>query len=112
MIQLNKMKNYICTSCGFSGRPQRKAKGSFLIEIVLWLFFILPGIVYSAWRLTSNYSVCPKCENATMIPTDTPLGQKLIRETVELQKSNVEFRPKIENKTSKFKKYLKMLFED
>lgn len=106
------MRNYICTSCGFSGKPQRKVKGSILIEIVLWLFFILPGIIYSVWRLTSNISVCPKCGNTTMIPMDSPVGQKLTREMIEIQKNDNESRPRTENKTSKFKKYLKMLFED
>lgn len=72
-------EKYICTACGHVGRPDRITKGSFLIEIVLWLFFIVPGLIYTIWRLTSKHSACPKCSNPTIIPVDTPKGQELIK---------------------------------
>jgi hypothetical protein len=74
-------KNYngmVCTNCGYQGQPQWQTQGSFLIELVLWLFLILPGLIYSIWRLTSKQKVCPVCKNPTMIPALTPLGQKII----------------------------------
>ncbi|MCK9356289.1 MAG: hypothetical protein M0R22_03945 [Dehalococcoidia bacterium] len=52
-------------------------KGSFWIELILWIFFILPGLVYSLWRLTTRTRVCPKCGEPNMIPLDTPKGQEL-----------------------------------
>lgn len=67
----------VCTTCGFIGEPKKVTKGSFILEIVAWLFFLLPGIIYSVWRLTSKHTACPKCGNAAMIPLDTPLGRKL-----------------------------------
>ena len=69
---------YICTSCGTVGNPKRVVRGSILMEIALWLFFILPGLIYSVWRLTTKYNACPECKNATMIPITSPLGQKLL----------------------------------
>lgn len=53
-------KRVICKSCGYKGRPKRKKRGSLLISNVLW-FFVVPGFLYSIWRMTSQYDVCPKC---------------------------------------------------
>jgi ribosomal protein S27AE len=68
---------FVCTTCGYVGKRKKVAKGSFLLELFLWLFFILPGVIYSVYRLSTKQKVCPKCGNATMIPTDTPAGRKL-----------------------------------
>lgn len=71
-------KQSICTMCGFVGYPKRFWKGSFWLELALWLCFLLPGLIYSIWRLTSKYDGCPACKNASMIPVDTPTGRKLM----------------------------------
>lgn len=73
-------KNFICTTCGYIGKSKRITKGGCLVEIALWIFFIVPGIIYSIWRLTTKYDACPTCKNATMIPLDTPIAQKLLAE--------------------------------
>ncbi len=88
-------KQYICTSCGYVGYPKRLTKGSFWVEVGLWLVglllspfffavagflwivFLLPGLLYTVWRETSRYDACPKCKNASMIPLDTPVGREL-----------------------------------
>lgn len=59
-----------CTLCGFEGKSKTLTKGSFWLEIVLWLMFIWPGIIYSIWRLTTRQEVCGNCGNeGTLIPT-------------------------------------------
>ena len=68
----------VCTACGSVGRPVRVTQGSFLIELALWLFFLLPGFIYSIWRLTSKHDACPKCGGKQLVPLDSPVGQKLI----------------------------------
>jgi len=70
----------VCTNCGFKGKPKLMTKGSILIEIVLWLFFIVPGLIYSIWRHTSRFKGCPKCEAINMIPVDSPVAQRLLNE--------------------------------
>lgn len=67
----------ICPSCGTKGTPIVKVKGSFGIEIVLWLCFLLPGLIYSIWRLSSRYAACPACDQRGMIPINTPNDQRL-----------------------------------
>jgi hypothetical protein len=71
--------DFICTACHHVGTPAVKTKGSFWIEIVLWCFFLVPGLTYTIWRLTSKVRICPACGNATMIPVTTPVGHELLR---------------------------------
>jgi len=68
----------ICPHCGYLGDSKIVTKGSFWIELVLWIFFIIPGVIYSLWRLTSRASVCPSCGAAGMIPIDSPRGNLLV----------------------------------
>lgn len=68
----------ICTTCGAqTDAPQAIMRGSFAIEVVLWLAFVIPGLLYSVWRQSTRRQVCPSCGNATLILADTPDGRKL-----------------------------------
>jgi len=70
---------WICIRCGFHGQPMKVTKGSFGVELLLWLFFCLPGLIYSIWRLTSRYDACPSClAPSSMIPANSPEGQRLL----------------------------------
>lgn len=88
----NTGNTFICTNCGYQGKPVTSTGGSFWIEVVLLimaspslLFFILPWLLfsslpvifYSLWRLTTRREVCPQCKQPNMIPLDTPRGQEL-----------------------------------
>lgn len=50
-----------CPNCGYKGKPKRHTSGYFAIELALWLFFLLPGFIYSIWRLTTQQYICPQC---------------------------------------------------
>ena len=71
-------KKMLCPVCNASAKPKIKTKGSVLIELVLWLCFIVPGIVYSLWRQTTKYKVCPVCGAEGMIPHNSPKAQHLL----------------------------------
>jgi hypothetical protein len=73
-------KEFICGNCGSMGKAKRAVKGSFWIELLLWLCFILPGLIYSIWRLTSRHSACQECGSSELVPVDSPRGKKLIAE--------------------------------
>lgn len=75
-----KVENVICSSCGTVGKPKNRMKGSTFIELILWFFFLIPGMIYSRWRASTKAKVCASCANATVIPLDSPAGQKLRRE--------------------------------
>ena len=71
----------ICLQCGsVNDRAVKTMRGSFLLECLLWLFFILPGVIYSVWRLTTKAKVCPACSAREIVPLSSPGGQKLQRE--------------------------------
>lgn len=70
----------VCKHCGHYGEPSRKTKGSIWIELILWLCFLIPGLIYSIWRLNTRHDVCAKCGSPDLVPTDSPLGRKLMQE--------------------------------
>ncbi len=87
---------YICTVCGTVGDPKRVTKGSFLIEVVLWFWLIIPGLIYTIWRNVTKYDACPECKNPSMIPNTSPAGQKLLAERIRAatpKKSETELKP-------------------
>lgn len=68
----------ICQNCGTRGEPKTITKGSTAIELILWLCFIIPGLIYSIWRLTTRQAGCPSCGQAGMIGVNTPNGRLLV----------------------------------
>lgn len=70
-------KEKICSLCGTIGQPKLFTKGSFLIELFLWLCFIFPGVLYSLWRVSSKVGVCRKCGSQNLLPLDSPMGQEI-----------------------------------
>jgi len=68
----------LCTNCCYVGRRIEITKGSFGVELALWLLFLAPGIIYSIWRLTSRYMACPKCKAPNMIPADSPVAREIL----------------------------------
>ena len=72
------MKNQcVCKECGTVGAPVKSVPGYFLVEVIMYLMFFIPGVIYTLWRVTNATSGCPKC-GGKMIPADSPEGIKLI----------------------------------
>ncbi len=65
-----------CTSCGHIGKSKKKTPGSFFTELLLWMLLIVPGLIYSIWRLTARKKVCVNCGHPTVIPEGSPLAKK------------------------------------
>lgn len=61
-----------CMTCGSEAPSKQTTKGSIWIEIVLWICFIVPGLIYSIWRLTTKGDVCSVCGSKTLVPSDAP----------------------------------------
>jgi hypothetical protein len=73
------MKNeLLCTVCGYQGKPKLKTKGSIGVELILWLFLIIPGLIYSIWRHTNSYKCCPICGSCNMIPLTSPKARQIL----------------------------------
>ncbi|MEQ1741845.1 MAG: HDOD domain-containing protein [Candidatus Nitrotoga sp.] len=71
----------VCTSCAYEGETKTISKGSANTGIILWFFFLIPGLVYSIWRFLSRHEVCPICNQATIIPVGSPKAKNVIRES-------------------------------
>lgn len=69
----------VCSACGHVGKPIRITPGSFGIEVVLWLFICVPGLIYSIWRHGGVYDACSRCQNRALIPSGSPVGTALTR---------------------------------
>lgn len=69
-----------CTSCGSVGNSKRHVPGSIFIEIVLWLCFLIPGLIYSIWRYAASKKACRVCSQPTLIPARSPIAQKMLRD--------------------------------
>ena len=72
------MGKYICATCGSVGKLKTVIRGHFVLELLLWLFFLLPGVIYTVWRLSTTYSVCKICLSPYVIPVDTPRGKEFL----------------------------------
>jgi hypothetical protein len=70
-------KQLICGTCGTIGKPRTETRGSIFIEIILWLCFLVPGLIYSIWRLTTRRPVCRECRGHQLMPLTTPAGRAL-----------------------------------
>lgn len=68
----------VCRNCGTVSVPKEKNKGSGMIELILWICFIIPGVIYSCWRVAGRYKACPACGSLLLVPQDSPEGQRLL----------------------------------
>lgn len=66
-----------CTTCGHEGQTRMQSRGSLALEIVLWLAFLLPGLIYSFWRLSTRAPVCASCGASTLVPPESPVAVKM-----------------------------------
>lgn len=70
----------ICSACGAMGKTKTITRGSLLIEIILWLCFLVPGLIYSIWRHTTRHDGCAVCGAEQLIPVSSPRGGQIARE--------------------------------
>jgi hypothetical protein len=77
---------FYCKTCGNVGQRIEVRPGSGCLELLLWLFFLLPGIIYSIWRSNAVHKACPKCGSREMIPADSPLVPPEVRQAVIAQR--------------------------
>lgn len=63
-----------CKTCGHTGKTQLHTPGNLLIEIILWLCFIVPGLIYSIWRISNRVKKCTQCESKDLVPKNSPMA--------------------------------------
>lgn len=55
------------------------ASGSLILEMGLWILFIIPGLIYSLYRLASYRRGCRICGGA-LIPVSSPRGMQMVNQ--------------------------------
>lgn len=75
LFGLSKAPRKFCPACGYLGETPMQTRGHFAIEVVLWLAFLVPGLIYSIWRLSTRRMVCPQCGAHVLIPPDSPVAK-------------------------------------
>jgi hypothetical protein len=68
-----------CPHCGTVAIPLYRKSGSTFLEVFLWLFFLVPGIIYTIWRKSKERVVCPSCDQTRTIPLDSPVAQAALK---------------------------------
>ena len=71
------MSKMVCRDCGSVGETETEIRGSRFIELVLWLCFLIPGLIYSIWRRSNRRELCAACGSDKVVPMDSPIGQQL-----------------------------------
>jgi hypothetical protein len=72
-------KKYVCIDCGCQRDPISVKRGLLVIEIFMWLLYILPGVIYSIWRRVRKQQVCPKCQNPSVVLTSSTRAMEMRR---------------------------------
>ena len=68
-----------CLACYNIGEQKSIMPGSVLIELALWLCFLLPGLIYSVWRLTAKHKACGSCGSKELVPVDSPRAKAAMK---------------------------------
>lgn len=82
-VKRSRPATHICRTCLSQVRPVKTTPGSFFIELILWLCFLIPGIIYSIWRLNGQHRICPVCRSRDIVPLDTPAAAVLIHSAAQ-----------------------------
>ena len=61
------MEKYICTDCGYQGRPTKIGKIKIIKELLIWFLFRVVDVFYFLWKTCPRYNTCPKCKNNSML---------------------------------------------
>jgi len=73
-LEQNPSARLHCIDCGSSFQPRLgPARGNGWIEIVMYFFMILPGVMYSIWRRSgSGKRECTVCGSSRAVPFASP----------------------------------------
>lgn len=60
----------VCNACGYIGDAKEMTKGSRRKEMMLWCCLVLPGLLYTLWRQSSDgrYQGCARCRSTDFRP--------------------------------------------
>jgi hypothetical protein len=69
------------THCHTRVTPEVHTPGSAGLELLAWIFFLVPGLLYSLWRRNARTLICPVCKSPNPIPVGSPAAQQIAART-------------------------------
>ncbi len=69
----------VCADCGSTELPVEAKRGVGWIEVLLWLCYLIPGMIYSLWRRARSRLVCAYCGNPSMVSIHSERARKMSR---------------------------------
>ena len=85
-------KKYYCITCESYETAPKKTPGSLIIEIFLWCMFLVPGIIYSVWRITSRKRVCRTCASLDIVPPNSPIAQRKLKPIIGAEQLRTDIK--------------------
>jgi len=79
VVGIDFTKKYVCMECGCQRDPVNAKRGLLIIELLMWLLYILPGVIYSIWRRVRKQQVCPNCGNPSVVLTSSSRAMGVMR---------------------------------
>jgi len=80
-VSVERQPECICTHCHTRVTPEVHTPGSAGLELLAWIVFLVPGLLYSLWRRNARTLICPVCKAPNPIPLTAPAAQQLIART-------------------------------
>ena len=77
-LSVGKQPECICTHCHTRVTPEVHTPGSAGLELLAWIVFLVPGLLYSLWRRNARTLICPVCKAPNPIPLASPAGQQTV----------------------------------
>jgi hypothetical protein len=77
--EANAERQRYCTRCGSVAEPVHFGRGSNVLCLLLFLFFIVPGIIYWLWMNLEDYWGCPTCCAREIVPLSSPVAQRALK---------------------------------
>lgn len=72
------MNKMFCKECYEVAVPKTVTPGYFIIELVAWCFMVLPGLLYTMYRISNKKKVCAHCGSESVIKADSFLAKKMM----------------------------------
>jgi hypothetical protein len=67
----------ICTVCYAIGDSVIVKSGSYRLQLILYLFGIIPGILYRKWRDSTARRACAHCKQDALVSLYTHQGRRV-----------------------------------
>lgn len=78
-----------CLVCNQKSEVKPQRRGNTAIEVILWCFCLVPGVIYSLWRNGENVYICPICKSKSITIIDQREIQKIKSQQKQIKQKKI-----------------------